>query len=364
MKSDNTGKVPVTRGATRKILDTLLVYGVGLGIALVINGIFIVAAGGDIISAYTSTFTASFGNATGFGQTLNKWTPLLLGGLAVAIGNRGGVFNIGVDGQMYLGAVFATGIGLLMKDLGLPGPVMIVIVLLMGMVGGSLFAGIAGFLRAVYNVNEIFTTVMLNFVASFLVEYLSTGPWNDPIAGEAITLPIPSSATLPYLIPRTGSHVGILLAIAMVFLVWFLLNKTRLGYHIRAVGDNPVASEVGGIQVRKNIFITMLLSGALAGLAGAIEVTGVHSGRLILGLTSGYGTMAILIAAVGMANPLSIFGWSAFFAIFFVGTDSLQRSIAFPAAGVLVFQAVMFLIIMWIRSIRGWRPAVVAKEKS
>lgn len=364
MRSFTLGKFRWKPRLSRQLLETLLIYGLGIGIALAVNSLFIIAIGGNIFNAYSSIFSASFGNLIGFGQTLNKWTPLLLGGLAVAVGNRGGVFNIGVDGQIYLGAVFATGAGFLLKDLSLPAPVMIVIILLIGMLGGALFAGIAGFLRAVYNVNEIFTTVMLNFVAVFLVEYLCTGPWNDPIAGEAITLPIPSSATLPSLIPRTGAHIGILLALAMVFGVWFLLNKTKLGFHIRAVGDNPVASEVGGINVRFTVFIAMALSGAIAGLAGAVEVAGVHSGRLILGLTPGYGTLAILIAAVGTASPVSILAWSAFFAVFFVGTDSLQRSITFPAAGVLVFQAVMFLIIMWIRLKRGKRTLAVLEVKS
>jgi simple sugar transport system permease protein len=348
---------------TKKFLDGLTTNGVGIGIALIINSLFIVAAGGGILFAYKSMWAASFGSMIGFGQMLNKLTPLLFGALAVAVGTKGGVYNIGVDGQIYLGAVFATGIGFMLADLPIPGPLMILIVLLAGAIGGGLFAGIAGFLRAVYNVNEIFTTVMLNFLATFLVDYLSTGPWNDPIAGEAITMPIPSTSQLPYLIPGTGSHVGILISLLAVVAVWFLINKTKLGYHIRAVGDNAIAARVGGINVKLTMFYAMFISGAIAGIAGAVEVIGVHSGRLILGLTPGYGTFAILIAAVGLANPISILPWSIFFAIFFVGTDSLQRSISFPASGVLVFQALMFLIIMYIRILRGQRTMFTSKDE-
>lgn len=352
------------RRVPKRLLNGLVLYGISIGVALLFNGLFIAAAGGDIIQAYSKIFGSSFGSWIGFGQTLNKWTPLLFGALAVALGNRGGVFNIGVDGQIYIGAVFATGLGFLFKSIPLPPSLMVVLVLLAGCIGGGLYAGIAGFLRAVYNVNEIFTTVMLNFVAVFIVEYLATGPWNDPIAGEAITLPIVSSAHLPSLIPRTGSHIGVILAIAMVFGLWFLLNKTRLGFHIRAVGDNPVASEVGGVNIRNSVFLTLALSGAIAGLAGAVEVIGVHGGRLILGLTPNYGTLAILISAVGMASPFIILGWSAFFAVFFVGSDSLQRSISFPASGILVFQAIMFLIIMWIRQLRDRGSLAFLGEKS
>jgi len=356
-------RVPIQKIA-KSLLRGLVLYGISIVVALLVNSLFIAASGGNIIDAYSKIFSSSFGSWIGFGQTLNKWTPLLLGALAVALGNRGGVYNIGVDGQIYIGAVFATGLGFLLADVPIPAPLIVFLVLLAGFIGGGMYAGIAGYLRAVYNVNEIFTTVMMNFVAVFIVEYLATGPWNDPIAGEAITLPIISSAHLPSLIPRTGSHLGILFALLMVFGIWFLLNKTRLGFHIRAVGDNPVASEVGGVNIRTSIFLTLALSGAIAGLAGAVEVIGVHGGRLILGLTPNYGSLAILISAVGMASPTIILGWSAFFAVFFVGSDSLQRSISFPAAGVLVFQAVMFLIIMWIRLLHERGSLAFLGEKS
>lgn len=321
------------------------IYLAAILVALAINSIFIVLAGGNILDAYRTIIQVSLGNTVGFAQTLNKWTPLLLGSLAVALGNRAGVFNIGVNGQIYMGAIWATGLGLLLEPLGLSPLLAIPLVLIAGMAGGGLLSGIAGALKARYQVNEIFVTVMLNFVALYMTEYLASGPWGDPMAGEAITRPIAPSAELPMIISRGGGHVGILLGFLLTFGVYFLIEKSMLGYRFRAIGDNKDAAIIGGMNYRKLVFLGLLLSGVLSGLAGAIEVAGVHR-RLIYGLSPNYGPMAILIAAVGRNNPFGVLVSSFFFAVLFIGSDSLQRSVGLPASAVLVFQAVMFLALL------------------
>jgi general nucleoside transport system permease protein len=198
-------------------------------------------------------------------------------------------------------------------------------------------------------VNEIFVTVMLNFVAYYLTEYLTTGPWNDPVSGEAITRPIPEAANLPMLMPAAGAHAGILLALAASAAIAVLLGRTLLGYEIRAAGDNPRAARVGGVNLGRIALLTLTVSGALAGLAGAIEVAGYHN-RLILGLTPGYGVMAILISVLGKKHPVGVAVASVLVAVLMVGADSLQRSVRLPASAGFVFQAIVVLCVLLVEA--------------
>jgi simple sugar transport system permease protein len=342
------------RSGKFNILEDIMVYGGGILVALLLNAVFIALVGGNVLDAYATIIHSSLGSSIGIAQTLNKWVPLLLGGLAVGVGFRAGVTNIGVDGQLYFGAIAATGAGFMLASSNLSPVVAIPIVLAAGIIGGAFYAAIPATLKALFGVNEIFVTVMLNSIALFAVEYITTGPWNDPSAGEAITLPIPKFANLPDLVARGGGHIGILIAFAVVLLVAWMLNRTILGYEIKAVGDNPIAASVGGIKCRWVGFVALIMAGMMAGLGGGIEVAGVHS-RLIYGLSTNYGTMAILIAAMGKSNPFGILLASALFAVLFVGSDSLQRSVGLPASAVLVFQAVMFLSILAFRAIREMR---------
>ncbi len=208
----------------------------------------------------------------------------------------------------------------------------------------------AGFLKAKKGINEIFVTVMMNSIAIYIAEYFSSGPWNDLMAGDAITLPIPKSTFLPLIFERGGGHIGIIVALLVVFLVYFLIEKTLLGFSIKAVGSNAQAARVGGINSGMIMFLGLTLSGAIAGLAGAIEVSGIHH-RLLHGLSPNYGILAIILAAVGKSSPVGVLFSSFFFAVLFVGSDSLQRSIGMPASAVIAFQGMMFLFILLGRAI-------------
>jgi len=327
-------------------------YAGALALALGLLAGLVAAVGGDVLAALSSLVRASFGTLGGVGQTLNKITPLMLGSLAVVVGMRGGVFNIGVDGQIYLGAVMATGVGLTLTDL--PGVLAVPLALAAGVAGGALWGGVPGLLRARYGVSEIFVTVMLNFIALFLVEYLSTGPWNDPMAGEAITRPVAQAFRLPLLLPRGGAHVGVLLAVAAAVAVWLFLYRTVPGYEVRATGDNPTAARLGGVPVERTTWVVLAVSGALAGLAGAVEVTGFHH-RLILGLSPGYGVMSILIAVLGRRTVTGAAVGSVLFAVLVVGSDSLQRSAGLPASAVFVLQAAILLFLLAAEGLRAGR---------
>jgi general nucleoside transport system permease protein len=345
---------PEAYSKLRSWLDEAVVYLIAIVVALGINSIFIAIAGGDVLTAYESILRVSLGNSVGVAQTLNKWTPLLLGSLAIALGVRGGLFNIGVDGQLYMGALSAAGAAFSLGSSQLSPFLLVPIVLIAGAIGGGLYAGIAGVLKARYGVTEIFVTVMLTLIATYFTQYMTLGPWNDPVAGEAITVPLPAASYLPMLIPSGGGHAGILVALAFVVIMYIFLNKSVLGFKIRAMGDNAQAARLGGISSGWMTVFIMVASGFLAGLGGAIEVTGLHH-RVILGLSSSYGIMSVLICNVGRNNPIGIMVASFFFAVLFVGSDSLQRSVGLPIGAVLVFQAVVFLSILVARSRREMR---------
>jgi ABC-type uncharacterized transport system permease subunit len=337
--------------ARRRLADATK-YAVAAAVAAVAGAIVITVMGGDVLAAYRSFLWSSLGTASGFAQTVNKMCPLLLGGLAVGLARRGGYFNIGVDGQIYAGAIAATGLALALERATTPALASFVVGV--GVIGGGLFAAIPGALRAWWSVNEIFVTVMLNFVAAFLTEYLTTGPWNDVMAGEAITRLIPDAATLPMLSVRAGAHVGIFVALAMTAVVWLLIERTRWGFEVRALGDNARAARVAGIPTARITLAVLVASGALAGLAGAIEVTALHH-RLILGLTPGYGVMAILVAVLGQSRPAAILIVSFAMAVLLVGSDSLQRSIGLPASAALVLQALIVLSVLFVDARRTVR---------
>ena len=342
--------------ARRRLAGDVLTYLVAIALAALVSALFVVAMRGDVLVAFRTILSSSLGSLGGIAQTLNKISPLLLGSIAVMLGLRGGFFNIGVDGQIYAGAIAATGLAFGLAGLGLPAMLFAPLVVLMGFLGGAAFGAIPAVLRARWSVNEIFITVMLNFVAYYLTEYLTTGPWNDPVTGEAITVALPAAANLPMLIPAAGAHTGILIAIVVSGLASLMLTRTLLGYEIRAVGDNPRAARIGGISIPRITLITLCLSGALAGLAGAIEVTGYHN-RLVLGLTPGYGAMAILISVLGKNNPVGVAVASALVAVLMVGSDSLQRSVGLPASAGFVFQAIVVLCVLLVEARSARRAA-------
>ncbi len=345
-----------TGAVSRRLVREGLTYLVAIALAALVSALFVVVMRGNVLVAFRTLLTSSLGSVGGIGQTLNKISPLLLSSVAVMLGLRGGFFNIGVDGQIYMGAIAGTGIAFALAGWNLSAFLLVPVVLLAGFVGGGLFGAIPGVLRARWSVNEIFITVMLNFVAYYLTEYITTGPWNDPVTGEAITVAIPTAANLPMLIPSAGAHAGILVAILGSALLSLLLTRTLLGYEIRAVGDNPRAARLGGINIRRITLITLSLSGALAGLAGVIEVSGYHN-RLVLGLTPGYGAMAILISVLGKTHPVGVAAASVLVAVLMVGSDSLQRSVGLPASAGFVFQAIVVLCVLLVDARSALRAA-------
>jgi simple sugar transport system permease protein len=330
-----------------RLFDALLPVFATL-IALAFGAILLLFLGVNPLEAYGALFQGAFGTTSGITQTLAKATPLLLVALGICIAFRAGVINIGGEGQIILGAIGASAVALALPNL--PGIILIPLALTAGALAGAFWGGIAGVLKARFGVNEILSTVMLNAIALQLMNFLLRGPMLDPEQIAAGTN-VPQSATLPLqvwlprLVPRTLLHAGLILAIILAILVYIFLWRTTIGYRIRAVGLNPSAARYAGIPVKRYMALALILSGAFAGLAGAVEVTGIHH-RMIEGLTGGYGFSGIVAALFGKLHPLGAIPASIIFGGLLVGADKMQRTVQVPSSLVVAVNGLIVLFVV------------------
>jgi simple sugar transport system permease protein len=284
-------------------------------------------------------------------DALVRATPLIIAGLAVAIAFRGGVFNIGAEGQLLLGAGAATGVTLKLN--AVLGPATVVVATCAGALAGAFWAGIAAELRRRFHVLEIISTIMLNFIAIHLVSYLVRGPLQEPTRIYPQTETFPTFSRLPILIPGTRLHSGFALAIVLAVALAWVLSRTSTGFRIKAVGASPRAAESAGqIDVAKTSFNVFLLSGAIAGIAGSIEVSGVTF-ALYENLSPGYGYTAIAVALIAGLNPLATIAAGMFFGILETGAIALQRELAVPSSLAAVVEAAMILAVLAAAAVRG-----------
>ncbi len=316
--------------------------------ALLIGAIFILLAKSDPVQAYKVMLTGPFSSSFGLTETLVRTTPLLLTGLGIIISFRSGVLNIGGEGQILIGAIAAAGVAL--KCESLPSLVLFPLVLLSGAAAGGIWGGIAGFLKARLNVNEILSTVMLNQIAAQLYLLLIRGILIDPQevaygTGVPQTALVPSAVWLSRLIPGTRLNTGFILALVLAVAVYVLLMKTTMGYRLRAVGAGPEAAKYAGINVPFYMVLSMFLAGALAGLAGTVEVLGVHH-RALEDISAGYGFSAIVAALFGRLHPIGVIPASILFGALILGADMMQRAVSIPAAIVMVIQGFIILFVV------------------
>ena len=327
---------------------TIMVSLAALVGALLIGAIFILLAKSDPVRAYKVMLTGPFSSSFGLTETLVRTTPLLLTGLGIIISFRSGVLNIGGEGQILIGAIAAAGVAL--KFESLPSLVLFPLVLLSGAAAGGIWGGIAGFLKARLNVNEILSTVMLNQIAAQLYLLLIRGILIDPQevaygTGVPQTALVPNAVWLSRLIPGTRLNTGFILALVLAVAVYVLLMKTTVGYRLRAVGAGPEAAKYAGINVPFYMVLSMFLAGALAGLAGTVEVLGVHH-RALEDISAGYGFSAIVAALFGRLHPIGVIPASILFGALILGADMMQRAVSIPAAIVMVIQGFIILFVV------------------
>lgn len=299
--------------------------------ALLVAGLLILIAGAPPLRAYALILKGAFGSGLGLSEMLTRSTPLILTGLAAAVAFRARLWNIGGEGQFYLGALGVTAFGMIPAIAAMPAPLAIVMCLLVGAAAGMVLLLIPLGLRLKFGVDEVVTTLLLNFVAVLFVSLMIEGAMKDPLAfGWPQSVPVPDNVVLPKLVERTRLHIGLLIAVAMAVAVWWLQSRTVFGIRARAAGLNPRAAAFAGVPLGRTLVMVACLSGGLAGLAGAIEVMGVK-GYVTTDLSPNYGYSGIVIAMLANLNPIGAIFAALFSAIMFVGADSMSRALSIPS---------------------------------
>jgi simple sugar transport system permease protein len=304
-----------------------------VGVALVLSAVVIAIVGGDPVLSYLHILNAAFGSVGVLSDTLVKATPLLLTGLACALAFRMRLWNIGAEGQFLLGAWGASAVVLApILPHGTPAFIVIPTMMLAGAAAGALWGLIPGVLRAVLGVNEIITTLMLNYIALAWIQFWVFGPWSQ--GGFQETRAFPPEAELPRLTDFASSvpafagltvHLGLVFGLVAAGLVWILLERSRWGYEIRLIGDSPKAARYAGLDITRNIIVVFAISGALAGLAGMSEVSGVVH-KLQDRISPGYGYSAIIIAYLARFDPLKVIVAAILFGALILAGREIQPS--------------------------------------
>ncbi|WP_066380356.1 ABC transporter permease [Anabaena sp. CA = ATCC 33047] len=325
-----------------KFLLPILSPLIAITCALIVGAILISLAGANPITAYTALFQESLTTYFGLGNTLTKMTPLLFTSLGVLVALKAGQFNIGGEGQIYLGALGSTLIGLYTPQL--PALIHIPLALCAGFLFGAVWGGIPGYLKAVKGINEVITTLLLNYIAVNLVSYLVQHPLKAPAAPSPYSPIIAKSAQLPIILPQSLAHAGIVLSLIAAGILWVILERSPLGYQIAAVGFNPIAARYARISVESTIILVMAVAGGLAGLAGASEVMGLKY-RLFEQISPGYGFDAIAIAFLSRGSISGVILTSLFFATLRSGANVMQRSAGVPLTVVYAIQGLTVLFI-------------------
>jgi len=315
-----------------------------VALTMVVGAIIFSAIGYDGLGAVREIFLTPLTNAYKWQDLGVKAAPLVIIGVGLSVAYRANVWNIGAEGQYVMGGLAGTWVALATYELS--GPWILPATVLAGIAGGMLYAAIPALLRTRLNVNEILTSLMLTYASVQLIYYLIRAPWKDPMGmGFPQTRLFAEAARLPTIIPGTIVHLGVPIAVLVAVLVWFIMTRTVFGYQMRVVGTAPHAARYGGFSENKTIWLAMLVSGGLAGLAGVLEVAGPFQ-RMVPGFPTNYGFTAIIVAFLGRLNPLGVVLAGVVLAITFVGGEVAQTTIGLPNAATGIFQAMMLFFLL------------------
>jgi len=345
-------------------LGSLLLTGVrpliAIGLAFLVGAVMILAAGANPLEAYAALLSGALVGVASISNTAVRMAPLLLGGLGIGLGFKAGVLNVGIEGQIYAGGAAAAAIGLI--PLPVPAWIHVTLAVLAGFLGGALWGFIPAYLRAYRNVNEIVTTLMMNYVGIYFVSFLvHTGPMAEKDAFYPMSPPLMPSSHLPILIKGTSLHTGIVMALVLAIVAHFVLQYTPFGFRTRMVGANPDAARYAGLNVGRQIFLVMLVSAGFGGLAGAGEVLGLKL-RLFDFFASGVGYDSIAVALMAAGNPLGIILSAVFFGGLKAGANRMQIVVGIETHMASVIQALAVLFVIAI-GFTGQARARRKKEK-
>jgi len=337
---------------------------ISVAIAILIGSVVILAAGKSPIEAFSAMFYGAFGGTRQIGETLLRATPLVFTGLAVAYGFRSGLFNIGAEGQLFLGGLAAAFVGVQLA--GFPWIVSVPAVILSAAVAGAAWAFIPALMKAKIGAHEVITTMMFSYIGRYLVSWIVTGPFKDEGAIPQTPL-LPETSQLPRIsdvltfIQPNRAHFGIILGVGVAILVWWILKYTVLGYEARAVGFNPFASETGGISVSATTIKSLCISGALAGLSGAVEIMGLHH-RLFDQFSSGFGFTGIAVALLAKNNPIGVLAAALLFGALSAGSGTMQLQADVSQKVIAIIQGTIIFLV-GAETIVTWFVAKARKAK-
>ncbi len=305
--------------------------------------ILILVVGSDISKAFAGFLRGIFGSAFGFTEVLVRAIPLILAGLGASVGFSTGFFNIGAEGQIYMGAAAATAVGMAFPNL--PAGLLLPLTFLAGFAAGGIWSAIPGFLKARFGLSEVINTIMFNYIAINIVGILVRTVLKDTSYPLPMSPELPQAMRLPVLIEGTRLHAGLLVALAAAIATYILMRKTAPGFTMRAVGLNPRAARVAGISVYGNLMLAAIVGGGLAGIAGVGEVSGLHH-RLLEGISPGFGYVAIIVALLGKNHPAGIAVAGLGIAALQVGSMSMQRQAGVPTSISWIMMGILVLLIL------------------
>ncbi len=313
-----------------------------IAIALAIGAVLVSVSGNDPVEAYQTLFRGAFGSKQRISEVFVKMVPLSMMAFGTSVAFKAQLWNIGGNGQFILGAIAAILPGLY---LNLPPVILMPVSIICGMLGGAVWSGIAAWLKIRFSANEVITTLMLNYIATYFLAFLVHGPMKDPVGGDFPQTPnLLEAYRLPLFSDRLRIHGGIFVGILVVIVMLFFW-KTVVGYRIDLAGQGDKVATYSGMNVKRTVLITMMISGALIGLAGWNEIYGVQY-RLLEGLASGYGEIAVVIALLGSLNPVGIVIASFFFSALMVGGATMQRMTEVPYSIVDIIQGLVIVFII------------------
>lgn len=344
----------------RSLLTPIISSTIAVAVALIVGGLVIALTGDDPFAAYKAMFEGAFGGRREIAETIVAATPLILGGLAFAIAARAGMFNIGIEGQLIVGALAA---GLVATYSFGPRPIGLIIAMLAGVAAGAVWGAIPGLLKALSGAHEVITTIMLNYLALRVASYAvnSAGDYLPVNPSLQASNPVRPENKLPILLDGTRLHAGIIVAVVAAIVLWWLLFRSTYGYKVRTVGISPGAAAYGGIPWKRTIVIAMIISGMLAGLGGASETLGLQ-GRFY-NVSPGYGFTAIAVGLVGRNHPIGVIAAGLLFGVLRAGATEMQNTAGISKEIVQVLQGLVILAVAasaYVAMMRARRRAAAA----
>ena len=333
-------------------------------VALTIGGVMLSYGGLNPLVAYRQMLNIGFLDRYSLSDTLVKATPLILAGLGVTVAFRMRLWNIGAEGQLFMGAWASAGVALFLLPRDTPRPLMLLAMMIAGFTAGALWGGISGYLKAKLRVNEIISALMLSYVAILFRNYFVYGPWSA--GGFGMTAMFPQSARFPRLLDLAETypavrgmtaHLGIVMGLAAAVILYWMFKKSKWGYELKLIGDNPEAARYAGINISRHIILAMMISGGLAGLAGMSELSGVVH-RLQERFSPGYGFTAIIVAWLAGLHPIGVVGVGYLFGGLLVGGDAIQ-----PSGIPLMIQGIILFCVISANLLTRYRLRIIWPEK-